>query len=410
MSVARPSRAIVVNAITPPARAVDAGFYFGGANARSQAPAHAPCPASCGHPRLEAARTIHGRSREIEENFMSDIRVGHTELLRFFNDIFRAKGMRAEDAATVAEVLLWANLRGVDSHGAMRIPDYLDQIRKGAFDPTAKPRLRPLMPATFVLDCERAAGPVCMMQAATQAIELAQTCGIGMGLVSNTAHTGAVGRYAQWIAERGYAALVTVAGPLFMAYHGAATISLGTSPLAIGIPGPQDRDPLVLDMATSVTAAGRIRQAAAEGRPIPEGAAIDADGKPTTDAAKAVTLLPLGGPKGSGLSLLFECLTGVLAGTPIITTLAGLTGPNLPLSNAILIVVNVANFRPLADYRRDVGLLIEVVKGLPRREGFDELLLPGERGGREAELRRRNGIPLPPKLWRELADIARSLG
>src|SRR5215472_9867624 len=244
------SRAIVVNAITPPARAVDAGFYFGGSNARSQAPAHAPCPASRGHPRLEAARTIHGRSREIEENFMSVIRVGHTELLRFFNDIFRAKGMRAEDAATVAEVLLWANLRGVDSHGAMRIPHYLDQIRKGAFDPTAQPRLRPLMPATFVLDCARAAGPVCMMRAAARAIEIAETFGVGVGLVSDTAHTGAVGRYAQWIAERGFAALVMVAGPLFMAYHGAKVTSLGTSPLAIGIPGPDGDDPLVLDMAT----------------------------------------------------------------------------------------------------------------------------------------------------------------
>jgi len=195
-----------------------------------------------------------------------------------------------------------------------------------------------------------------------------------------------------------------------MAYHGAKVTSLATSPIAIGIPGPEDRDPLVLDMATRVTAAGRIRQAAAEGKSIPEGAALDADGNPTIDGAKASILLPLGGPKGSGLSLLFECLTGVLAGTPIITTIAGLTGPNLPLSNAIVIVVNVANVRPLADYRRDVGLLIDVVKGLPRREGFDELMLPGERGGREAELRRHNGIPLPPKLWRELGDIAQSLG
>jgi ureidoglycolate dehydrogenase (NAD+) len=98
-----------------------------------------------------------------------------------------------------------------------------------------------------------------------------------------------------------------------------------------------------------------------------------------------------------------------MAGTPIITTLAGLTGPKLALQNAMVIVFNIANFRPLPDYRRDVGLLIEVVKNLPRRDGFDELLLPGERGGREAELRRRNGIPLPAKLWRELADIAQSL-
>ena len=112
----------------------------------------------------------------------------------------------------------------------------------------------------------------------------------------------------------------------------------------------------------------------------------------------------------SGLSLLFECLTGVMAGTPIITTLAGLTGPKLALQNATVIVFNIANFRPLADYRRDVGLLIEVVKGLPRRDGFDELLLPGERGGREAELRRRDGIPFGAKLWRELGEIAQANG
>ena len=341
---------------------------------------------------------------------MSDIRVDQAELARFFTDIFAAKGMSRDGAATVAEVLVWANLRGVDSHGAMRIASYLDQIRKGEFDPKAEPKLRPLMPATFVLDCAKAAGPVSMLAAPAHAIDIAETYGVGVGIVSDAAHTGAIGRYAHWIAERGYAALVMVAGPPFMAYHGAKVTSLATSPIAIGIPGPEDRDPLVLDMATSVTAAGRIRQAAQEGKPIPEGAALDAAGQPTTDGTKASILLPLGGPKGSGLSLLFECLTGVLAGTPIITTIAGLTGPNLPLSNAILIVVNIANFRPLADYRRDVGLLIEVVKGLPRREGFDELMLPGERGGREAAVRRSNGIPLPPKLWRELSEIAQSLG
>jgi ureidoglycolate dehydrogenase (NAD+) len=248
------------------------------------------------------------------------------------------------------------------------------------------------------------------MQAAAHVIELAQQFGVGVGLVSDTAHTGAVGRYAQWIAERGYAALVIVAGPPFMAYHGAKATTLATAPIAIGIPGPEEGDPLVLDIATSVTAAGRIRQAAAEGRPIAEGLAIDTDGRPTTDPAKAATLLPLGGPKGSGLSLLFECLTGIMAGTPIITAIAGLSGSRVPLQNAMVIVFNVASFRPLADYRHNIEQLIEVVKGLPRREGFDELLLPGERGGREAELRRRNGIPIAPKLWRELNDIAQKLG
>jgi ureidoglycolate dehydrogenase (NAD+) len=341
---------------------------------------------------------------------MSDIRVDHAELHRFFVAVFAAKGMRPDDAETLAEMLVWANLRGVDSHGAMRVPDYLNQIKKGSFDPTARPTLRPLLPATFVLDCARAAGPVCMMQAAAHAIELAEKLGVGVGLVSDCAHTGAVGRYPHWIAERGYAALVLVAGPPFMAYHGAKATTLATAPIAIGIPGPEGRDPLVLDMATSVTAAGRIRQAAAEGRPLAEGLAIDADGRPTTDAAKAATLLPLGGPKGSGLSLLFECLTGIMAATPIITTIAGATGSRVPMQNAMVIAFNVASFRPLADYRRNVEQLIEVIKELPRREGFDELLLPGERGSRERETRRRDGIPIAPKLWRELDDIAQTLG
>src|SRR5262249_37415220 len=276
-------------------------------------------------------------------------------------DIFVAKGMTAGDAATVAEVLVWANLRGVDSHGAMRIPSYLDYIRNGEVDPKAQPVLRPLLGATFMLDCARSAGPVGMMKAAAHAIGTAQTLGVGVGLLSDTPHTGAIGRYAQWIAERGCAAIVINTGPPFMAYHGAKVTSLGTCPLAIGIPGSGD-EPLVLDMATSVTAAGRIREAAAQNRPIPAGAAIDAEGRPTTDASKVGTLLPLGGPKGSGLSLLFECLTGILAGTPILTARAGLTPARPAQQNAMVIAFNVANYRPLADYRHDVGLLGQLVK------------------------------------------------
>src|ERR1700688_741549 len=123
---------------------------------------------------------------------MSGIRVDHAQLLRFFTAGLGAEGMSPRDAATVADMLVWANLRGVDSHGAMRLPSYLDQIRKGEFDPKAQPTLRPLLPATFVLDCARAAGPVCMMRAAAHAIEVADRFGAGVGLVSDTTHTGAV--------------------------------------------------------------------------------------------------------------------------------------------------------------------------------------------------------------------------
>src|SRR5262249_16114240 len=151
---------------------------------------------------------------------------------------------------------------------------------------------------------------------------------------------------------------------------------------------------------------GRARQAVAEGKPIPEGIAIDPDGKATTDARQALAVLSIGGPKGSGLSLMFECLTGILAGTPIIAPPSGAKGP---IQNAMIIVFNIANFRSSTDYRRDIQQLKDLVKALPRRDGFSELLLPGERGDREAELRRRTGIPLPVKLWTELGDLAQGL-
>ena len=121
-------------------------------------------------------------------------------------------------------------------------------------------------------------------------------------------------------------------------------------------------------------------------------------------------MLPIAGAKGSGLALMFECLTGILAGTPIIAPLVGKSGAKASIQNAMIIVVNIANFRSSADYRRDVQQLKTVVKALPRRDDINELLLPGERGDREAERRRRVGIPLPVKLCTELNSHAQELG
>lgn len=339
---------------------------------------------------------------------MSEIRVTSEELGRFITDVFHALGMSRTDAATVAEVLVWANRRGVDTHGVMRLPTYVDFVRKGVLDPAAKPSVKPLLDATFMIDSRRSAGPVAMKLAVDHAVEVATRSGVGLGIVSDTTHTCAIGYYAEMIAARGHAAMIMVAGPPFMAYHGARVTSLATSPIAIGV--PSDGEPLLLDMATSLVSNGRLRQAAASGQPLPEGAAIDAEGRPTTDGAKAATLLPLGGAKGSGLSLLFECLTGVMAATPILTALAGLTERAPAQQNAMVIAINIDSFRPLSGYRHEVGLLRGWVKTLPRQDGIEELLLPGERGAREAARRARAGIPVAAKLWGELCGIADTLG
>ena len=177
----------------------------------------------------------------------SPIVVGHEELGRFIRDALTAKGASTADAAIVAEGLVWANLRGVDGHGVSRLPFYLKMIERGEIDPKVRPHLTQDRAATFVLDGGHGFGPVAMMQAIEIATERAQTAGVCFGLVRETTHTGAIGRYAQWMAQRGCAALIMGAGPAFVAYHGARVASLGTSPIAIAV--PSGSDPIVLDLS-----------------------------------------------------------------------------------------------------------------------------------------------------------------
>jgi ureidoglycolate dehydrogenase (NAD+) len=333
--------------------------------------------------------------------------VRHGDLAQFIVTAFLAKGMSAEDAEVIADALVWANLRGHDSHGVVRLPRYVDLIASGEMDAAAQPAFALDTPTRFVLDGKRAAGPVAMRRASATASERAKTGGLCVGLVRNTTHTGAIGRYAEWIAQRGSIALIAVAGIPLMAYHGARVRSVSTSPLAIGV--PTGRGPLVLDMATSVAALGRLVQARAAGEPIPEGWAIGEDGAPTTDPKIAAIPLPLGGPKGAGLSLMFEFMAGILSGAPVLAPMLGPERRSRHTQNAFILALDVAGFRPPAEFAADADALIDVIKGLPLRNGFEEILLPGERGGLSQAARSDTGIPIAPRPWEALARLAREL-
>jgi ureidoglycolate dehydrogenase (NAD+) len=329
------------------------------------------------------------------------------DLARFIVAAFVAKGMAPDDAGTIADALIWANLRGGDSHGVVRLPRYIELIATGEMDPAARPGFALDTPSRFVLDGRHCAGPIAMMQAIAAATERAKTNGVCVGLVRRTTHTGAIGRYAQWIAERGCIAVIAVAGVPLMAYHGARVRSVSTSPLAIGI--PSGRGPVILDMATSVAALGRIVQARAGGEPIPDGWAIAEDGTPTTDPKSAAIPLPLGGPKGSGLSLMFEFLAGLLSGAPVLAPALGRKHRTRHTQNAFVLALDVAGFRAPAEFAADADELINLIKGLPVREGFDEILLPGERGRRTKAVRRTTGIPIAPSTWGALGRLAKTL-
>ena len=332
--------------------------------------------------------------------------VGHEELGRFIREVLIAEGASEKDAGIVADGLIWANLRGGDGHGVSRLPIYLDIIKRGEIDPKAQPKLIHDRAATFVIDSGHGFGPVAAMAAAAIAVERAKAAGVCFGLIRQTTHTGAIGRYAQWIAERGCAAIVLGAGPAYMAYHGARVASMATSPIAIAV--PSGKGPIVLDMATSAIARGKILQARANGTPLPEGTALTAGGEPTTDPKTAEVLLPLGGPKGAGLGLMFEMLASVLAAAPIQSRALGPEKRERHTQNTALLAIDIATFRSLADFTSDADALAAVLKALPRQAGFDEILLPGERSGRTEAQRCKSGIPIPAKLWEELEGIAKS--
>jgi ureidoglycolate dehydrogenase (NAD+) len=333
------------------------------------------------------------------------VRVRHDDLQRFIAQAFQARHMSAADADTVAETLVWANLRGGDGHGVARLPRYLEMIDAGDMDPRGRPRMALDADAFFILDAGRAAGPIAMMEAVAAAAERAKARGASVGIMRDATHAAAIGRYAHWVVERGLACIILAAAYPFMPYHGSRKASLPTAPVVMGIPSAR-HGPIVLDMASSIVAMGKIHTARAKGEALEEGWALDAQGNPTTDPQKAAMPLPLGGPKGSGLSLMIELLAGVLGGNSILTRVLGPEASRRNAQNALIVVMDPAAFRPDGGFLPDADTLADLIKQLPLRDGFGEILLPGERGSREEKARRATGIPIPAGTWKGLQEIA----
>ena len=292
------------------------------------------------------------------------MRVPAHNLIAFATALLESKGMIPAHARTLAEVIVWADLRGVSSHGVNRLSMYLRTIRDGDLDPKAVPQIESKAGALFVVEGNRCPGPVAMKLALEEGIKRAKAFGVGLGVIRATTHTGAIGHYAHVAAEQGLVGVVFNSGPPNMAYHGAKVKSLATSPMAIGVPSLDG--PLVLDMATSTIANGRLQQAIRLGQSIPEGCALTKEGEPTTDPNTADILLPLGGPKGSGISFMFECITSVLAANPLLVSMIGPGGKVKHRHNAMLILIDIAALRPLEEFKRDMAELGAVVKALPQ--------------------------------------------
>ncbi|HKA40192.1 MAG TPA: Ldh family oxidoreductase [Burkholderiales bacterium] len=329
-------------------------------------------------------------------------------LKSFVRAVFERAGMSAEHATTVAEVIVWANLRGVDSHGVTRVPRYVEWIGAGVVNPRPAFKVITETAASVLIEADRAAGPVAMTAAMDAAVRKAREAGAGLALVRATTHTAALGYYTQAAARQGMAALALAGSIPIMAYHGAAAAGVSTSPISIAVPGGSG-GPIVLDMATSIVSLGRLAQARRAGQPIPEGWALDGAGKPTTDPQRAEIPLPMGGPKGSGLALMVELLTSVLVGNPILAGTVGRPGRARHRQNGFALAIDVSRYGDPAVFAREVEQLVAALKVLPAAAGVD-ILVPGERGARTYEQRSREGIPVPAAIRDELNAAARLVG
>ena len=316
-------------------------------------------------------------------------------LRQLVGTIFEKHGMGAEHASVTADVLVWADLRGMGTHGVMRTTQYVNLMRKGDLNP--RPQMK--TSADGVIDADRAAGPIAMTYAASVACERAKGSGIGLALVKDTTHTAALGYYTQAAARQGFAALALAASSPLMAYHGTRAAGVSTAPLSIAVPG--EEEPLALDMSSSMISMGALAQARRSGKTLPEGVVLASDGTPTTDPKLASVPLPLGGAKGSGLAFMFECLASFLTSNPILAeALEKTPASRRHKQNAVVIAIDVARFVALVEFKREVARLAGGLRRLPG----EDILMPGERGSRNAA-RQRDAVTISPQVYEELKAL-----
>jgi LDH2 family malate/lactate/ureidoglycolate dehydrogenase len=328
---------------------------------------------------------------------------------RYVHAIFTALGATAAEANAMADVLIEADLRGHGSHGLVRVPLSVGLLRDGRCHVGANPHVVQERAAAALMDGDRALGPYAATVAAREAMARARQHGAAAVALYDTGHIALAGYYVELAAREDLIGVLFGKSEASVHPHGGRDPMIGTNPLAVAI--PTTGDPLLLDMATSATSRGKLAEAAAAGRPLPEGWALDAEGNPTTDphaAMRGGALSPVGGAKGYGLSLAVELLGGVLTG-------AG-AGPMHDASGwrklwgTLILVLDPAVFTDVPAFKAAVSAYLAQVQGSRRAPGFDEILLPGERSYRTRRERLANGVQIADNVWQNVARVARDVG
>jgi uncharacterized oxidoreductase len=333
------------------------------------------------------------------------------KLTNFVYHILHAAGASETDSRLVADSLVRSNLAGHDSHGVVRVRQYLDTIAAGDLDPAAGPVLAHETGAISMVDAQYGYGQVAARFAMSLTIDKARTHGLAATGLFNSNHVGRLGEWVQLAAEQELIGLAFCnggrPGGLVTPYGGAGRL-LGTNPIAAAVP-VAGRSPIVIDFATSIAPEGKVRLALNKQEHVPEGWILDSAGHSSLNPADLYAggmLLPMAQHKGYGLSLLVEFLGGILTGQGC---------PGLPdyatLRNGVVfIVLAISAFRPAADFLAEGSALCDQVTATPPAPGFETVLLPGDPEEHAAERRRLDGIAIDETTWSQLTRAAASLG
>ncbi|WP_244639900.1 Ldh family oxidoreductase [Devosia pacifica] len=307
-------------------------------------------------------------------------------------------GVPRDQSRLQCDLLVDAEMRGLPSHGLLRLPRIIERIANGVTDPNARGDCDWVSPAFLRVDGKRGLGPVVALNALDAAMPRAREMGTAVVSIANSNHIGSLGFYAECVANAGQSVIAFSTSEALVHPWGGRRALIGTNPIAIGVPGAPE--PFVMDTATSVVSMGKIHDHAARGEAIPAGWALDADGVVTEDAerAKQGAIAPVGGAKGYALGLAFELLVSGLAGASIGRDVKGTLDSTEVANKADLFILID---QPLAAF----DAYLDELRNSPPADGFSGVRIPGERGRALRAERRQGGVPVDEGLWAQLLRL-----
>ncbi|MCQ6557428.1 ureidoglycolate dehydrogenase [Paenibacillus mendelii] len=332
---------------------------------------------------------------------MEDTVVDYQTLIDLCVRKFMERNVPADHARISANVLVHANLRGVDSHGIMRMEHYINKIAQGGIRSNPAISVEETGPVTAIVDGDDGLGHVVAYKAMEEAIRLAQDHGVGMVGAINSSHCGALSYFVQMAAEQNLIGIVMSNTDKAVVPFGGKAKFFGTNPMAFGFPTRKNPS-IILDMATSTVAYGKVLDYRLRNEPIPPGWGVDGEGKPVTDPHLVESMLHFGGAKGFGLAMVVDIFSSILLGAAFGPHVNPMYGGNLAQPRKLgqyFCVVNPSYFTDLECFLDQIDQMIDNIHAAPPAEGFNRVLVPGEPELQQEAKRKLQGIPIPAECY-----------